>query len=1366
MSKKNIEGIYPLSGSQPGMLFETLLSVGSEIHIEQSTWAWHGYLDIKAFEQTWQRIVERHSILRTGFVWKEQAEPLMVVLREIAVSIAQQDWRGLDPQEQQRRLIDFMVSDRTQGFQLSKPPLMRLTLLRMDDERYEVVWTLHHILMDGWCQPIIFQELLSFYQAFSKGQDLYLEASRPYRDYITWLKQQDISQAEQFWRKNLQGFTQPTPLGKVVVNGFADSAEVYREYTVSLDAETLQKLRDWAKTNRLTLNALVQAAWALLLSRYTAEADVVFGITVSGRPPDLVGVELMIGLFINTLPLRVQVPADTSILDWLKDLQAHNFELRQYEYTPSGQIHQWSELKGGAALYESILVFQNYPTDLSADQFSDLNIDIHHTNSQGARTKYPLTLLVSAEQELILHLVYDQRRFDQVTVNKILKHFQTIMQTILQQPSINVKMLWESIPSDEIPQYLSVTQSHPQKSVYTNAPRNPLEQVIATIYTQVLNVDHIDHEDNFFELGGHSLLATQVISRLRETFNQEIPLRCLFEFPTVAGLAEYIHKAKLADQELEEIPLQQVDRTGNLPVSYAQQRLWFLNQLDTANVAYNDSDALLLKGELNLAALEQSFQEIIRRHEILRTTFSAVDAEPIQVIHPTRDFQLSIVDFTNLANPHSQLSKFFVDEAQHPFDLERDLLLRVNLVQLGDSEYALQMIMHHIISDAWSMGVLVRELTTLYKAFCAGQPSPLPQLPIQYADFAVWQRKWLQGKVLQKQLGYWKQQLGSNLPVLKLPTDYPRPAGKSVQSPAATVNFKLSQERSRSLQQFSRQEVATLFMTLFAAFQTLLHRYTGATDIVVGTDVANRNRVETEGLIGFFVNLLVLRTDLSGNPTFRELLQRVREVALSAYAHQDLPFEKLVAELRPERSLSQTPLFQVLFVMQNAPMPTLEVSGLTLSPWEIENETAKFDLAVFIAEAEHQIVGSWKYNADVFDAATITKMSNHFETLLDSIVKQPDARLNTLEMLTTDEKQQQALQENKREKSNFSKFKSIKPKAIRLSEKKLIKTEYLQPEQTLPLVIKPVTDDIELIDWAKSSREFIESKLLEHGAILFRGFKVNSVTDFEQFAQAICPNLFAEYGDLPREEMGGKVYGSTPYPADKTILFHNESSHLHCYPMKIWFFCVQPAEVRGETPIVDCRKIYQLLEPELIEQFTQKQLMYVRNYTPGIDVSWQDFFHTKDKTVVEDYCRKHRINFEWKNSDVLQTRELRPAVAKHPKSGEMVFFNQLQLHHIYCMEPEMRESLLSLFGLDNLPRHVYYGDASGGSRSDHRTPIPDSVIDKISAIYQQATISFPWQKGDILMLDNMLTAHGRNPYIGSRKIVVALGEMVSQENIG
>jgi alpha-ketoglutarate-dependent taurine dioxygenase len=326
--------------------------------------------------------------------------------------------------------------------------------------------------------------------------------------------------------------------------------------------------------------------------------------------------------------------------------------------------------------------------------------------------------------------------------------------------------------------------------------------------------------------------------------------------------------------------------------------------------------------------------------------------------------------------------------------------------------------------------------------------------------------------------------------------------------------------------------------------------------------------------------------------------------------------------------------------------------------------------------------------------------------------------------------------------------------AVDLSEMRGVKTEYL-PDKTLPLVFQPEIDDIDIVDWASSNRDFIDKELLKHGALLFRGFDLKSPAHFEKFAEAISPNLFAEYGDLPREGVGGKVYGSTPYPADQAILFHNESSHMHRWPMRIWFYCVQPSEQGGETPIVDCRRVYQLLDPKLRERFIEKKLMYVRNYIDGLDVSWQTFFRTSDKAVVEEYCRKNSIEFEW-NVDGLRTKQICPAVVKHPLTGEMVFFNQLQLHHVSCLEPAVRKSLLSILKEEDLPRNVYYGDGS---------PIEDSVVQEIREIYEQVAVAFPWQKGDVVMLNNMLVAHGRNPYVGARKIVVAMGEMVSKDEL-
>jgi alpha-ketoglutarate-dependent taurine dioxygenase len=570
--------------------------------------------------------------------------------------------------------------------------------------------------------------------------------------------------------------------------------------------------------------------------------------------------------------------------------------------------------------------------------------------------------------------------------------------------------------------------------------------------------------------------------------------------------------------------------------------------------------------------------------------------------------------------------------------------------------------------------------------------------------------------------------------------------------------FTLTSEESEGLKAMSRREGVTLFMTLLAAFKALLHYYSKQDEIVVGVDIANRNRVEVEGLIGFFINILVLSSNVSGNPGFPELLRRVRETTLGAYAHQDLPFERLVEELRPERSLSGMPLVQTMFSFQNAPQEELKLSALTLSPFESNRITAKRELTLFMTETEKGLTGAWNYDSDLFNAVTIRRMSSLFKLIVSTIVAQPEMQLNdVLEILAETERKQIALDKKERRDSKLKQFMNIAPRAMNLAAMNLIKTSYLTSEETMPLVVQPALDDVDLIEWAKGQQKFIEAKLSEHGAILFRGFSAESTLEFEQFALSICPELFGEYGDLPREGVSGKVYGSTPYPAEQAILFHNESSHLERWPLKIWFFCMQAAQQGGETPIVDCRKVYQLLDPKIRERFAKKKVMYVRNYTEGLDVSWQEFFRTSDKSRVEDYCRRASIALEWKDGNGLRTRQVCHAVVQHPKTDQTVFFNQLQAHHVSCLEPATRASLLSLLKEEDLPRNAYYGDGS---------LIEDSVIDEIRAVYQQIAINFSWRKRDILMLDNMLTAHGRNAYTGERKIVVAMGEMIRQQDIG
>ncbi|PMB16043.1 non-ribosomal peptide synthetase [Fischerella thermalis CCMEE 5282] len=1519
MGMKNIADFYPLSPMQQGILFHCLADPKSGVYFDQFSCIIEGNLNIAAFHRAWQQVVNRHSILRTCFLWEGLKEPVQVVHRQVTLPFVHQDWRHLSSVAQQEQIEAFLSSDRCQGFNLTVAPLMRLVLIQLTDYSYHFIWSSHHLLLDGWSVPLIFQEVLAFYKTFAQGQTLFLPSPHPYRDYIVWLQQQNLSEAETFWRQTLKGFTAPTKIGENQ-NNQQTSTDNYKEQQLRLQASTTAALQSLAQKHQLTLNTLVQGAWALLLNRYSGEADVLFGVTVSGRPAALPKAESMVGLFINTLPFRVKVDPEAFLLPWLKQVQVQQVETRQYEYSPLVEIQGWSEVNRGLPLFESILVFENYPVDIS---LSEPGLDLAIKNFRSIeQTNYPLTLSVIPGKELLLTIAYNEgERFAAATIDRMLGHLATLLNTMVANPQQRLKELslltaaekqqllveWNStkshypqdlcihqlfeaqvertpdavavvfadqqltyrelncranqlahelqklgvgpevlvgvcversletviailailkaggayIPLDpsyppqrlalmledakplvlltqaglvaELPphtakvvlidnnnfsnipvtlhnpisgtkpenlayviytsgstgrakgvtiqhsslvnayfaweetyhlhtdvtchlqmasfsfdvfsgdlvravcsggklvlcprdlllspqdlynlmvkekvdcaefvpavlrnlmQYLEESQQqldfmrllicgsdvwytkeyqkfrnfcgshtrlinsfglteatidsswfetttqelvndqlvpigrpfantelyifdsnlqpvpigvpgelyiggyslargylhrpdltcekfiphpysnepgvrlyktgdlarylpsgdieyigridhqvklrgfrielgeieavisqhpaisasvvivreddtanktlvayitlHPDQTLTIPelrrfleaklpnymlptafvilealpltpngkidrrslpapdptqlisesnlvAPSTPVEEMLAGIWTEVLSIQKVGIHDNFFELGGHSLLATRVISQLRQVFKVELPLRCLFNQPTVAGLAKEIEKATKADLGLEIPPIQRISRTADLPLSFAQQRLWFLAQLEPDSPFYNIIDTVHLQGQLNLAALEQSFNEILRRHEALRTNFKTVEGQPVAFISSVTSQLLTVIDLAELpaAQRETKVKELALAEAQQPFNLETDTLLRVKLLSLSEQEYVILLTMHHIVSDGWSTSVLVHELATLYQAFCHGQPSPLPELPIQYIDFAAWQKQWLTGEVLESQLAYWRQQLHGAPAVLELPTDHPRPAVQSFRG--ATHSFRLSPEQTLALKTLSQQEGSTLFMTLLAAFKTLLYRYTGNNDIVIGSPIANRNHREIEGLIGFFVNTLVLRTDLSGNPSFRELLRRVREVALGAYAHQDVPFEKLVEKLQPQRNLSHTPLFQVMFVLQNAHSLEIELPSLTLSTLESDSGTAKFDLTLYMAETASGMIGSVEYNTDLFEPQTIQRLAEHFQRLLSGIVANPEQRLEELPLLSEAEQQQ------------------------------------------------------------------------------------------------------------------------------------------------------------------------------------------------------------------------------------------------------------------------------------------------------------------------------------------------------------------------
>ncbi len=1505
-ANKNIEAIYPLSPMQQGMLFHTIYNPQSGAYFEQFSCRLKGAFERDAFSKAWHEVVRRHPALRTAFVYKKLDKMLQVVHKDVELPIVEDDWSALPETEQAEKFEQFLIADKKKGFNLSKAPLMRFHLMKRGEQDYYFLWSFHHLLTDGWSMPLILKEVFTLYEMSVKGFPPRLPAVRPYRDYINWLQKQDMEKAQAFWQEKLGDFSQPTPLVRTLTDPVSAETQTraYKMQTLEIERDVFAKLQDMAKQNQLTMNTIVQSAWAFLLSRYSGQDDVLFGATVSGRPPELPGVENIVGLFINTLPIRVSLTPQEKISDYLKDVQSQAVAMREYEYTPLVEIQGWTSVPRDLPLFESIVVFENYPVDSTMKE-QKLSFEISDVRSN-EETNYPITLVAAAHETLTLEFAYESPLFEDAIIRSMLEHLQNFLTAVSEDPQrslssvplltkqermlvteewnrtqtefpehlcmhqrfesfaekqpqakalqfaedsltyaelnaranhlahhlrtkgvgpestvaiylersfeliisllavlkaggayvpldpnypadrlkfimedsnaklvITQKELQEKVQGfntslfiweDEQSAYIKASTENPENRtflenlaymIYTSgstgkpkgtllqhrgavntamslghyfqlepgksilqfasigfdasvaeifgallngaalhlisketilsengitdtvreqaistvilppsvlailsdenlpdlhvvgsageactpeilkrwvngrtfvngygptestvaatlqplttplpdgvpvpigkpmhnaaiyvldaylnpqpvgvpgelhiasvglargylhradltaekfipnpfseqpgarlyksgdlvrrlsdgslefmgridfqvklrgfrielgeieaaltayktvrhaavilredepgqkylaayitltedskpdqnalnlflkerlpdymvpatvtvmdtfpltsngkidrkklpkpegaalhtaekiAPRTPVEELLVSLCQSILNVKEVGVNDNFFDLGGHSLLATQMMSRIRSAFEVELPLKDFFENPVISDLALKIETLRQTDQSLLPPPIHAFERNGNLPLSFAQQRLWFLDQLAPGSANYNIPTVLRLKGDLNLDALERSVREIVRRHESLRTTFSEEKGTPLQVIHETIDIPFNVVDLSALTPEEAEAKarEMAEVEAATPFDLSKGPLFRGMIIKLADQDHLALFTLHHTISDGWSMGILVREVATLYPAFLNDAASPLPDLTIQYADFAVWQRYWLQGEVLEKQLSFWKDLIGENPPVLELPTDFKRPAMQTFNG--RTLHSILSPDLTGQLLQFSQNENATLFMTLLAAFQTMLYRYSGQDKILTGSPIANRTMAETEPLIGFFVNTLVLPADFSSVTDFRSLVKQIRQTTLQAYAHQDLPFEQLVEAVQPERDMSHSPLFQAAFILQNMTMDKLELPGLTLEPFEAESTVSKYDLTLNAAETEQGIECYFEYNTDLFTESTIQRMMAHFENLIRAILRDPKQKVDLIDFLTDQEK--------------------------------------------------------------------------------------------------------------------------------------------------------------------------------------------------------------------------------------------------------------------------------------------------------------------------------------------------------------------------
>ncbi|RKG72301.1 non-ribosomal peptide synthetase, partial [Corallococcus terminator] len=1503
---EGFEDIYPLSPMQQGMLFHALLAPKSGVYFEQLSWAFHSQVDARALKRAWEELVARNAVLRTTFLWEGLEEPLQVVRRQASLPWRELDWRGQTEAAQRQQLETFLEEDRARGFDLVAGPLMRVALVRLDTHVHRLVWSFHHTVLDGWSLGLVMQDLFGFYDAFTREQPPLATARTAFRDYIEWLGRQEPARSQSFWRERLAGFTAPTPLPLDRGAGFNDSEAVHKHGSqeIALPVETTVALESFARRHQLTLGSVVQGAWALLLSRYSGEQDVVFGTTVSGRPSELPGVEGMMGLFINSLPLRVRLAPEDTLVSWLRGIQTQQVALSAHEHCPLVQVQGWSELPRGQPLFESLVVVENYPIDASIKERAR-GLDVRDFEGR-ERLTLPLAPAVLPGEKLGLRLSFQLSRFDAEAITRLMGHWRTVLEGIAVAspesrvselslltgderhqvlkdwnattapleaevslhglfeaqaertpdgiavelgdtrwtyrelnaranqlarhlrslgvgPEVRVGVCLERSPellmallgilkaggayvpmdpdypshrlaflledsrvpvlvtreaiADELPSrgeqllcvdsdaallarhdsgnlsaptggrhlayviYTSGSTGQPkgaliehqgivntlvravrdfdvrpgtrtlqfvsmsfdvslleifstlagggtlvlaprealqpgpelarlmrERSITTSvllpstlavlspedfptlqtvvtgaeacsaelmdrwaqgrrfvnsygpteasitvtsavcepgsgtppigrpypnvrayvldatrapvpvgiagelyiggagvgrgylgrpeqtaerfvpdpfsaepgvrlyrtgdlvryradgalefvgrtdhqvkvrgfrielgeieavlagagsvreavvlarqdvpgdrrlvayvvaqedeavevgalrryteeklpehmvpsvfvvldampltpngkvdrkalpapdavraeqgptyvAPRTPVEETLAATWRELLGVAQVGIHDDFLELGGHSLLATQAISRIRAALGVELPLRALFEAPTVEALALRVEAAR-AKASPGVPPLKPALRNGPLPLSFAQQRLWFLEQLEPQGALYNIPSLLKLEGPLDVAALEHAFNALIHRHEGLRTTFHAEDGKPFQRIDTAPAFPLAVVDLRHLeaGGREQEAWRLAREVAQKPFDLTRGPLLRVTLLRTGDTEHLLLLSMHHIVSDGWSAGVLVRELVALYAARIEQREAALPELPLQYADYAVWQRAWLQGEALEEQVGWWRRELEGAPAALELPTDKVRPAKPTALG--GSVSVRWSKELSDALRALGRREGATPFMVLLAAWQVLLSRYSGQDDISVGTPVAGRTQSEVEGLIGLFLNTLVLRTRLAPADSFRQVLGRVKETTLGAFAHQQVPFERLVDALRPERDLGRTPLFQAMLVLNTEVDIQLTLRDLSLRRLELENQLAKFELNLSLSDAPEGFQGALTYSTDLFERSTVERMVEHLGVLLAGIAVDPGLSVGALPLMGQGERQQ------------------------------------------------------------------------------------------------------------------------------------------------------------------------------------------------------------------------------------------------------------------------------------------------------------------------------------------------------------------------
>jgi non-ribosomal peptide synthetase component F len=1023
--KKNIEDLLALTPMQEGMLFYYLKSPESSRYFEQLSLNLSGEIDKQTIEEAWNRVIETNEMLRTVYRWEKIKNPVQMILKKHRLVLRYFNFINRDINEKEKLLAEIKANDRAETFDLRQVPF-RVTLCQTEKNKAEMIISNHHILYDGWSNGILLREFFSIYNDLLENRGPQKINKTKFRDFVKWIRMQEQdnkNEQKRFWSDYLltdAGMDTDTEIGtgtnkREKLPGMRRRRKDIQhtgQYRLKLPGELNALLSSFAKQHKVTLSSLFTSAWGLLLQKYNALEDIIFDTTVSGRSAKIKGIENMVGMFINTLPLRVQVYSDEKMSDFLKRLYTASKQREEYENTSLAIINEYLEAYPRETLFDSVLILENYPLDKQLMQEKGkLSVD---SFSISGMTHHDLTLIITIFENIEVNVTFNKDLFDEATADQLFGHFSTIIEAMVRNPHKKVSEI-EVLSEEERAVFWERFQVQLETGIVKEAgyaeyiaPRDAVEEKLAEVWADVLNISiSISIDDNFFDFGGHSLKASLLMSRIHRTFDVKVPMEEIFKQPTIRQLAQYI---KGASEERYEA-IESAKEKDYYELSSVQHRMYSLQQLDPASTAYNVSSIMEVEGEIDNAVTEKfqkAFCQLIKRHEVLRTSFQQVDGKPVQKIHGDVDFEIEYDDAERTA--HSTSAAQESQSADHrtlnyasvienfirPFDLSQAPLMRVRLVKINEARHLLMLDLHHIITDGFSMDMFVKEFTLL----CRGEA--LPVLKNQYKDFSEWQLSRLLSGKLKAQEEYWLKEFSEEPPVLNILTDYSRPMVQQFEG--ERVHFVLDKAIHCQLNQLIRETGTTLFMVLLTAFNVLLYRYTSQEDIVIGTTVAGRGHPDLEGIMGLFIETLAIRNYPSGDKRFKEFLKEVRAQTLAAYENEAYPFRELIKKTVNTSDMSHNPLFNVMLIVQNVDMAELEVEGLTFTHSPYYSKVSKLDMTLEAVEIEEEIKFHIEYSTALFKPETIERLAGHLVNILREAAANPERPISQIDILSQEER--------------------------------------------------------------------------------------------------------------------------------------------------------------------------------------------------------------------------------------------------------------------------------------------------------------------------------------------------------------------------